>query len=228
MTDNAVSGLRQVWSKKIGPIPVPVIGLALAAAVFYFVMRAKQNGGAGAAADSNGDGTTGDATDDGTAGMVVNPVFTATNPQQVSTGEPTTAQTNESWAQLAIAWLVGTGHDITISQNGIQKYLAGDNLSMEEGALRDLAVQHFGLPPEPLGQIGTVAGPAAPKSPTRQGVPPLIHTVQGARDNTPSELAFIYYGSAATKYQHAIKLANPGHKEIWKTGEGVRIPKKPA
>jgi hypothetical protein len=58
----------------------------------------------------------------------------------------------------------------------------------------------------------TPTPPPAPKTPnapaSRQGQPPLHHTVMGTRDNTPAELARLYYGTNSSDATDKIKAAN--------------------
>lgn len=110
---------------------------------------------------------------------------------------------NEKWMRRAIEWLAGNGHaSVDQATVAIQKYLAGEHLSVSEGKLRDLAISHYGLPPE-IPQSGGTDEPATPipQTPTPQNptprtpIPPTYYTVTGNNDNTWSKLAVKFYGS---------------------------------
>lgn len=209
---------------KVGPVPVPVIGLVVVGGGLYFASR-------GSGSSKTTTGASGAGEEDGSAGDaqgVQNPVFLAKpNPNADSGGDTSTASSNvnnDVWAANAIDWLVSSKHyDFGTSNNAIHKFLAGDNLSFTEGQYRDQAVQQFGPPPDPIDIVGRVdvfRGPA-----TRQGTPPTKHVVKGANDNTVSELAFLYYGTKSPAALTAIRHANRGHHDGYQVGETVTIPK---
>lgn len=110
---------------------------------------------------------------------------------------------NDKWMRRSIEWLVGNGHaSVDQATVAIQKYLSGDHLSVSEGKLRDLAISHYGLPPELPTSGGTdEVNPPLPTTETPptgdptpvKNVPPRYHTVVGGTDDTWTKLVKLYY-----------------------------------
>jgi hypothetical protein len=119
-------------------------------------------------------------------------------------GSTTTVETNDSWAKKAAEFVGASGlASYGNAQLVIQKYLNGDQLTFEEGKIRDLAIKQFGLPPEPI-----TAGGTGPEAPRRQGTPPTYHTVKGSQDNDYSELIRLYWGEPTSVSRVQFKAAN--------------------
>lgn len=74
-------------------------------------------------------------------------------------------ETNEEWGRAAVNYLIAQGYDAAVADLGIRKYLAAENLSVQEYALVRLALQRFGSPPVPL-PPGDIAIPTVPRPPT--------------------------------------------------------------
>jgi LysM repeat protein len=139
-------------------------------------------------------------------------------------------ETNDSWARKAILFLTQNGSTVQTASSAIQKYLAGDQLSYAEGVLRDKAVGKYGLPPDlpPLG--GTATKPTTATKVTKH-VPPAVHKVTGAGDNTYGEIAKLYYGSSADQWVDLLQANNKslGHAAPaggFKKGTNVWVPPK--
>jgi hypothetical protein len=130
--------------------------------------------------------------------------------------------TNELWGRRAVEWLTANGFTLSMASTAVTKYLSGEPLSYQEGQARDKAVGHFGLPPEGLIPTSTSAAPTPPAS--KQGTPPCNHTVRGARDNQPAELARVYYGIANADAINLIESKNPTLTKPYRVGTVVRIP----
>jgi hypothetical protein len=85
---------------------------------------------------------------------------------------PGSIDDNMKWLRRSIEWLVGQGHaSVDQATVALQKYLSGEHLSVSEGKLRDLAISHYGLPPE-LPDSGGTDTPNPPLPP----VPPVPPT----------------------------------------------------
>lgn len=98
------------------------------------------------------------------------------------------------------------------------------------------AVTSVSTPPESDTDDGTNQTPTPPNQPTtprpstapasKQGEPPLNHVVKGSRDNTPAELARLYYGTNSTDAINKIKAANDTTLPPYPVGSSVHIPEK--
>ena len=110
-------------------------------------------------------------------------------------------ETNSKWIQAAIDYVVNDLKIATVgdAQTALTKYINGDDLTYDEGKIRDAAVTKLKLPPEGVAKVGqTGAQPAQRQFSNFPGK----HTVKGSSDNTPQEIAQLYYGSGAT--DHAV------------------------
>lgn len=213
--------LKALMSKKVAGIPVMYIALALAIVAVYGAIKLKPS--PEVAEDTAEEEETEEF--DGDYGDVNQPVFVANPPQQPGPAP----DTDELWARRAIDWLRANGVKLELATSGITKYLNEEPLSEAERAVVDRAVQQFGIPPESTPNTPTVP----PRNPTtgytgpftRQGTPPLTHTIKGKSDDSVEELARGYYGSSSPDYVNLIKggnLRNPGPYRI---GSKVYIPK---
>lgn len=67
--------------------------------------------------------------------------------------------------------------------------------------------------------------PAPPSGPAvKQGVPPLVHKVQGTNDDQDGELSRLYYGDATTAHTALIRSKNLNKEMPYRVGDGVNIP----
>jgi len=205
--------------KKVLGVPVLYIAAAAVTILAVIAWRLKP------AADTNTpgvnpeDGTagTGEDTNAGSLAGMADPysgfdtngtvVVQPTSP----TGNPPVDQTNDDWLKAAIPV---TATAMKLSQGTVQSalshYLDGDDLSFDEGQIRDTAIEKNGLPPEGVAKIGIVNTAPAQKQFT---VFPGKHTVKGSNDNTASKLAYLYYGSTNVRNAdnaNQIAAANPG------------------
>lgn len=128
-------------------------------------------------------------------------------------GEPTivtpvTPQTNEKWVRDGVNWLVSKGLATGgNAQTALQKYVDGDQLSFDEGKLRDAWIAQGGAPPETFSNGGTAAAP--PTAPKRNGTPPTTHTVSGTADNTIDKISQLYYGASDNNHTGYVRIHNP-------------------
>lgn len=145
-------------------------------------------------------------------------------PQQPQASDAV-AETNDTWARAAVNYLIESKQATPgAAQAAIQKYLQGDNLTFEEGILRDSAIAKLTLPPEPLVNIGQVSEKPGQKQFSNF---PGTHTVKGTNDNTPAKLATIYYGSGDALHQNKIVAANTSlgpASTTYNVGNRIHIP----
>lgn len=153
---------------------------------------------------------------------------TVTTATAAPTADPAVQQTNDDWYRAAVDYLV-TSNQASPSQaeSAMSKYLHGDNLTFEEGTLKDKAILKLKLPPEPLATIGVIS-PASPAPAQRQFTNfPGGHTVKGPNDNTPTLLAQLYYGNGDAAHSALIVQQNArlGTGSVtYPVGTGVVIP----
>jgi hypothetical protein len=205
-------------NRKVAGIPVYVVALILAAAVLWWAIRLRPTEDV-----TDPEPSANDSEDTGTDfGDGEQPVFTATPPATVGSVTSTNSDDNAAWGQRAISFLVANGSNASEAGIAINKYLDGDTLTYNQGQLRDKAVAQLGLPPEPLtpGRVKGYAGPAS-----AQGTPPTSHTVMGKSDDSPGELARLYYGMNTADAVRLIRAANSHMVEPYKVGAVVRVPK---
>lgn len=148
-------------------------------------------------------------------------------------GEPTTVTpigevTNSSWVRKGAEWAVGQGlaANTNVAYIALNKYVNGEEMSVDEAKIRDAVVRQYGLPPEdfqPSGQ--TVTTPVAAR---RQGNPGnTVHRVKGSEDNDFFKLSQLYYGRGGEGVDflefHNQKLGLAGHNNL-AVGTAVAIP----
>lgn len=224
--------LRALMAKRVAGIPVMAIAAVIAGAILFVVYRRRNAASADTTDTSSEDTPTGDTgPEDDTQQPVFQAVTSVSTPPESDTDDGTGAapsiSTNAEWGREATNWLITQGFTVDVASSAISKYLAGQSLSADEKVARDKAVTNFGVPPQNL--PGTPAGPDgkgsnAPAS--KQGEPPLRHTVMGTRDNTPAELARLYYGTNSTDATNKIKAANDTQIAPYHVGARIFIPEK--
>lgn len=226
-----LSGLMQ---KKV--MGVPVLYLVAGFVIVLALVAWRMKPGAGVTPDPAED--TGAAPDAGggltEGGEGAIPPFVA-NPSPgyggVAIPDPNasggTPDDNDKWLRRAVEWLAGQDHATADAATGaIQKYLAGDQLSVAEGQLRDLAIRQFGLPPE-IPQSGGTAAPVTPTPTTpKKYIAPGYHTVSGPEDDSYTDMARLFYGRGDNAAVDLIQSFNPtkGHEGPFPVGTRFWIP----
>lgn len=156
--ETAAKGSANLFTKKLGPLPVWVWAVATVA-IFWYLQKGKGTtaGAAGQQTDPAGNtGTINPATgyvygtpeDQAASGASTGAIGTGTG---ASSGSTTAGQyaDNTAWAQAAINYLVGIGVDPTVANSAIQQFLASQTLSSAQQADVNLAIQRIGAPPDP-------------------------------------------------------------------------------
>lgn len=208
-----------LMSRKVYGIPVVWIAAAVAVMALYGAFRLRPTPEPVAEEPTDDEDTAGYSLD-----FADQPTFSATP----TVTQPTiTPDTNELWGRRAIEWLTSTGTTLSLATGAISKYLDGEPLSYAEAVARDRAVKQFGIPPEGLPPVTNnpsapvYAGPA-----TRQGVPPLFHTVKGKSDASTGALARLYYGMDTADTRNLINAhpSNAGKVSPYPVGAKIRVP----
>lgn len=215
--------LRAFMNKEVAGIPVYWILLVLSAAALYGAFKLPPKADDTAPTDAQAtDGSEGDLPDTSQPVFGATPVIT--QPTGTSVASSTVEDSNELWGRRAITYLTAQGFTLQLASNAISKYLDGDALSLSEGQARDKAVAQFGIPPE--GILPTTASTTPGGRASRQGVPPLNHVVKNRYDDTPRELALLYYGSKDRVDYNTIIAANATLPVPYPSGTSVRVPGK--
>lgn len=172
---------RESLMRKLGPLPVwawgVLLGLAILIGVYYYNNQRK----------SENAGNTVVSTDDVLGTLAGEPA------EQVAVAPETTFETNTSWRAKAVMFLIGRAISPLTAQRALDKYLQGEPLTAEEGAIVNTAITNFGLPPDGVFGIPSISGgssggaPSQPPSRT-PGTPtpnlrPPIGTVPSPRVN---------------------------------------------
>lgn len=202
-----MASFQEVARRKVFGIPLLYIAGAFVIILAIVAYKMKPSTPPADATDASATGvdTDGKATDESSyAGLATNGTVVVA-PQQPA-AEEATQETNDTWLRAAITEVnkakIATAGD---AQAALSKYLSGDNLSFDEGKIRDYALEHVGIPPEPLYQIGTVSEAPAQK---QFSLFPGTHVVKGSNDNTPAKLAQLYYGNSDAAHVNSIVAHN--------------------
>lgn len=226
MADTNVD-VKGLLSKKIGPVPVVLIPVAIIVGVGFSYYR---NQSAASEPEPEASGAEGDAGDE----AALNPVFLA-KPQLTAPAVAATVDVvndQETWIRNAISWLTqNREYSPSLAQGLVQKYLEGSSLTLKERSDIDAALSKVGLPPE-LGPVGgTTPGPPRPAAPAkRQGTPPLKHKSVGPSDNTVAKLTVLYYGRSDRDAVDLVLSVNQSNAAVrgnkpFPAGTVVNIPK---
>lgn len=156
------------WTKPIGPLPTG----AWAAIVVGMLGLAYWN-------RKHASATPAPTTVDNTSGYPGVGVggWVATN-SPTDTGTPTSSAptTNDAWAQEAITWLIAQGYQPTMADAAIRNYINGQSLNAQQQAIVDIALKHFGAPPQTLTPPETnptpTTGDPTPPPPSSPPPPP--------------------------------------------------------
>lgn len=171
---HAAGGIGEAFTRKLGPLPVWVWGVGIAA---VYVLVIKRKGGASSTAGSATDpaGNTG-AIDPATGYVYGTSQDTSALGAQSSTGSSGSVSgsggstiagqyaSNDAWGRAAINFLVGLGIDPTEANSAIGNFLASQTLTTQQQADVNLAIQSMGAPPTSP-QPGNSPPPVANPSP---------------------------------------------------------------
>lgn len=171
--------------KQVGPLPVgawvAVVGGGLL--IGYYFSK-------GSADKANDEAASGPLTEPGVGQGGGQFIYEPPTSVETPNSDP---QTNAEWGRKAINWLIAEGYDAGVSQAAVTKFLTGQNRSLHEQTLINLALIKFGSPPEevplPEGGTPTIPKPPAPKPPTPKPPtsahkPYFIHTVRAGDSPT--------------------------------------------
>ena len=187
-------------SKKVANIPVvylAVAGAFLLVLLAYHSHRAKKAAVSvanttGAPPDTAASSTLG--TDLGTPPAIVGTVSSDPNGQLAvtNTNINPAINTNDQWLHQAATYLITQGNNPGDVQLALQTYMNGQDLSYEQGKLRDAAVAQYGLPPASF-DSGITAPKTVPTplvtNPTEQAIEDAFKQYLG-REPSRSDILF--------------------------------------
>lgn len=157
--------------KKLGPLPAGAWAVIVVAGlgIGYFINKrsAKNNGPTAEQLTESGVGTGGGS-------------FLDINPPAPT---PTPEETNVSWGKKVTNWLIANQYDPTVADNTVRKYLNGINLTIAENAIMKIALDKFGVPPEPLPPIDVPDEPTPEPTPIMPGPVTNVKTLNIQRDS---------------------------------------------
>lgn len=164
-TEAAASGAKgaaNVFTKKIGPLPMVVWLGAGVAFYYYFSHKQKSSASAtGTPANQQTDPAGNVGSIDPATGYVYgtpedNAALSSQNSSGGSSSSSTSGSTtagsyadNNAWAQAAINYLVARGVDAVEANSAITQYISSQTLTTQQQADVNLAIQGIGSPPTP-------------------------------------------------------------------------------
>lgn len=190
----------EIVQKKVFGIPVVYLGLAAALGLALLAWKIKPT----AVAPDTAAPVEPEAEPD-TSGLVTTGTVVVAPQDQPDV--PVVQQTNEDWVRAGADY---AANDAKVATYGdalaaLTAYINGEDLSFDQGKIRDAVLSKLKAPPEPLGKIGITASQPAQKQFNEF---PGKHTVKGANDNTPTKLATLYYGNSDANHVNLIVSAN--------------------
>ena len=154
MTIPANPPVKSGWmQKKLFGVPVVYLAVGFVIILALVAWRLKP---AKTPADTTTDAT---ATAEDLNPAVPTGTVYAQNPQ---TGDEPIVETNDTWMRKGLAFLIAKGENPGTVQLALQHYLAGNDLTYDEGRIRDAVVAEYGLPPDINDIGGTGSKPLAP------------------------------------------------------------------
>lgn len=201
-----MASFQEIARKKVAGVPVIYLAGAFVVilAVVAYKLPSTSGGDLGPVDETQGEGP--DQTDGAADYSGLSTQGTVTVVQGSQETAEVVKPTNEDWERSAVDYLVESNlASPSAAQSAIHKYLEGNDLSYEEGVLKDAAIRKLKLPPEPLYTVGSVGNEPARK---QAGTLPGSHVVKNSNDNTASKLAALYYGNGDAVHAATITAAN--------------------
>lgn len=215
----ATAGLANLMKAKIGPVPLPVVGIVGLGFWWYLQRKSVAGTGSGSAAPNQQKDPAGNigAIDPSTGYVYGTPEDTASLAANNSSGGSSTGAsgsttagqytTDAAWSVAAINYLVGLGIDPTTANQAIGQFLSSQTLTPTQQGDVNLAVQGLGAPPEPPtpstgnpNPITTPGGGGTTPTPTGPNIAGS-YTVTGTTkpsDQYPEGVAIVVYKLSST------------------------------
>lgn len=154
------------WSKPIGPLPTGAWVAVVGAGVGLVYWSRTHGLGGSSTNNSSQDLTPADLVGTGPGWVAVPPPDSAPVSAPVIT-------TNDQWANQAITWLIAQGIEPTLADAAIRAYINGQDYSSPQyQKIIDMALQHFGAPPQTLTPLQNNPGQVPPPNNNPPPPPP--------------------------------------------------------
>lgn len=177
----AESGFQigSVLKKDVGGVPAYVYVAVIGGGIGYFLLkrRTATQGSTPTVVNTGAPGGFVDASGSGSYVPVGGSAGTGTSSGSGTGGNGAFAD-NNAWGTAAVNYLVGLGYDASGVNVAISSYLAGGQLTTQQTAWVNVAIQHMGAPP-------TLVSPSIIGTPTG-GMPILGGDNPGTPDTPPS------------------------------------------
>jgi len=200
-----MASFQEIARRKFAGVPVLYWGLAAVTVLAFVAWKIKPTVGQN---NATGDATANEdtASEVGSGGDLssLNTTGTVVVQPQTQPVADTVEQTNDMWLRSAAEYIA---NDAKLASYGealeaLSAFLNGDDLTYDQGKIRDAAIAKLKAPPEPIGKVGkTGTQPAQKQFSGSVGT----HTVKGDNDNTAAKLAQLYWGNADAN--HVNKMA---------------------
>lgn len=155
------------FSKPIGPLPTGA-WIAIVAAGVGLVYYSRTHGLGGSSSNQPAPLTNADLVGTGPGWVAVVPPTTAPSSP--------TIDTNDAWANQAITWLIAQGIEPTLADAAIRHYINGQDFpagqQSQYQSIVDMALKHFGAPPQTLTPYTNPPGPVTDNNPPPVTKPP--------------------------------------------------------
>ncbi len=198
---------KSIADKKVAGIPV--LYLAAGAVVIFAVWAWQLKSSTAEDAPVEEESAAGDVEAEADySGLASNGTVTVVQ-QAAETETESVKQTNDDWLRAAVTYLIdeklATPGE---AQTAINNYLEGNDMTYEQGQLKDAAIKKLGLPPERITQLGNVGNKTEAAAQRQFSLFPGKHTVKGSNDNSAAKLAQLYYGNGGAVYANKIAATN--------------------
>lgn len=212
--------IRAALTRKVGPLPVGawLAVVALGVGVTAAIIRRRR---AAAGLDPEPQKADAPTTDEGNpftpGGFTVGGLNPGTGSGIPSSSLPSSTpevRTNSDWETGAIRWAIAKGFTPTMASGAIAKFIGGQSLTAQEGALVDAALAANGPPPENVPPPNVETTPTGPGSvPGDQieggeGVPTLSDALRYSQRAGDGGLS--WWRSLTPAQQAAFRAQNPG------------------
>lgn len=216
MTDSGVE--KALTENKIAGIPPWGIGVGLAGLlIIWLYIHQRKNPPVTPTAEGTMPDPNALVTEQGDTGLPTGPIgdWLGQNPTSSAFPVGLTGRgvpgpiTNQQWARLAFDELTAKGDDPTLVENALAKFLSGQPLSTAEEAVKNLAEQLFGAPPEGVMPVTVSPGPTPTPTPTGDGKPPAVTNLHKT-GVSPSSVSLAWDPSPGATSYHVVERSPYG------------------
>lgn len=214
------------WTKrKVLGVPLLYLVLGFVVILAAVAWKMKPSAGTAAAVDTQPEHAS-DTILSGDPGQTLPPmplgtVTTTVSSPPTDTVPNSSITTNDQWLSRGTMFLADKGVSPGEAQLALQTYLAGNEVTFQQGQWRDAVIRELGTPP-----YQQDIGPTQADVARMQGPLPRTHIVKNVNENSASKLAGLYYNRTDTFSVQAIADANGG-RTSYNVGDSVTVPVLP-